>query len=704
MRRHLAIAMGLLVVVGTCAGCEAVATRAGDAKVLKVLTPMDSVQRIVRDDGRLWFATWGGVKMLDRSAGTWRFFTRHDGLAGNAIASVSVHDGKVYAFDGWSNQVSILNDKGDKWAVRLLGEKLQRGMWSGPWRGHVIRSDGIWCVFTGLPDNEWGTPSVIEIQQYDLKTFRLLKSIDVLKRLPEGEKNKGRAGTRPLGLMFVDGSAWIATAKYLVRLDVRSWKTEVVSLPAEAAWDHIYDGHKAKQRLSNTIHSIAAGDKCLWLGLEAGLAKYDPVTGKFTYRLVRDEKPYRAIRTVVPQGRSLWFASHDGAIRRLDLTTKKVEQIARGPFGWARQLMVLDGEAWVIAGGPKGVSRVDLKTGKVTTMLHQDFPRLDHKQYVLFENILCGMGIKFIEKKGRQVTLWGIRTLNLSTGARAFHQIDGPALMIPRKERIWLVSFNAVTPFFPLEGRLGKVVGAGSYDLHISRAPEVVARCDGKLYLLMQEGYRKHLWVFESAAGKLGLVFVVPEEWRRSGARIMGVTSAHVYLEYRDRESREHFKRFDLSRKTWQDVARKGGSRDERNDQVCQALGRFWWGSCDNLQAFKARSNVPAKELRLPGHRITRLCAGDDGSLEVVTQTAVLRYDGKTWRARPLPLSGYYGTRAFAGVDRAGAPTGRYGVRSGGEIAIYQDKPDVVQASDVDLPVTADADGTLHVSMPTKKE
>lgn len=709
MRRYLAIVMASLWVAGVSAGGEAVVTRRttpaparpGGAKLLKVLTRMDDIQRIVRDDAHLWFATWGGVKMLNRPTGTWRFFTRHDGLASNSIASLSVHDGKVYAFDGWSNQVSILEEKGDKWTVRLLGEKFQRGRWYGPWLAHVVRPDGIWCVFTGLPDNEWGMPSAIEIQHYDLKTFHLLKSIDVLKQLPESQRNKERIGSRPLGLVFVDGTAWIATAKHLVKLDVKSWKTEVVSLPAEADWDYIYDGHQAKQRRPNAIRSIAAGDKCLWLGLEAGLAKYDVATGKFAFHFIRDAKPCRNIGIIVPQGRNLWFSGYRGTVRRLDLTTEKVETIATGAFDWISQLVVLDGEAWVAAGRPDGVSRVDLKTGKVTTIQHQDFARLDDKQFVLFENILCGMGIKFIEKNGRQVTLWGVRTLDLSTGATAFHRIDGPAVMIPRKDRIWLVSFNAVTPFFPLKGQLGKALGGGSYGRIIDRAPEVITRRKGKLYLRTTWGNRTQIWVFESATGKLELLFMVPEEWRRSNARIMGVTSAHVYLGYRA-QSKQYFKRFDLSKRAWQDVARKG----KRNDRVCESLGRIWWGSHDKLQAFKAGGDVPVKEFQLPGHYINRLRSGDDGSLEVVTQAAVLRYDGKTWRARPLPLSNYYGIQAFAGVDRAGGPTGQHVVRScsgGSEIAIYRGKPDVVQASEAKLPVTVDADGTLHVPLPAKR-
>ncbi len=717
MRVYLAVAAWVVLAAGVCAGdsprpatepTTRVSTQPSDSKLLKVLSPVGNVNRIVTDESRLWFATMGGVKMLDRPTNKWRFFTGHDGLASNYITSVSVLDGKVYAFHGVSNQVSTLDAKGDRWDVALLGEKLQRGFWGSPWRYQQVRADGVWCLFTGLPDSEFGLPSAIELQQYDLKTYRLVKSVDVLPLLPKTDQSKSRGMSEsPLGLVFVEGNAWIATQEHLVKVDCKTWKTETMPLPAEAVWDQ-----RGKQRLPNTVRSIAAGDKCLWLGLEAGLAKVDPATGKFSFLLVSDEKPYRAISTLVSQGQDLWFSSYNGPICRLDLKTEKVETVVKDAFGWIHQLVILDGEDRVAAGRPDGVSRVALKTGKVTTLRQQEFnmPGNSLECPVLFEDVLCGWDYRRIVRNGKEEMIGGIQTFDLSTGKSAFCEFQEPALMVPQKDRIWLVSYNSVTPFLPLEGKLGKPVGTGPGSLTFSKPPEVVARRDGKLYLLTDSfvtgasgrnpgDYGKQLSVFEPATGKLELVFAVPEEWRSHNALIMGVTSSHVYLTYQDNQSIEHFKRFDLAKKTWEDVDRKG----EHNDQVCESLGRVWWGSRDKLQAFKAGNDTPVEQHQLPGHWISKLSGGDDGSLEVVTQAAVLRYDGKAWDARPLLPSGR--ERVSAGIDRAGKPTGRYAVFSwpgSPEIAIYEGKPDSLRASEKELPVTVDADGTIHVPVPAK--
>jgi len=302
MRAYLVLGLVLFVGgslrVGAVAANDPPATapaEGGHARLIKVLTPLDSVGEIVPDGDHIWFGSWGGVKVLDRSTGQLRFFTRHDGLATNSAMEVSVLDKRVYAFHGLTNQVSILEPGSDKWTVGLLGEKLQRGFWSTPWKCRQARSDGIWCLFTGLPDSEFGPPSVIEVQQYDLKTRRPLKSVDVLKSLPPSSQPDERLFEHwPAGLVFLAGDPWVATANFLIRADWKGGQTEgsqVVALPKESAWDHIYDGHQAKQQFPNRIYSIAAGDKCLWLGLEAGLAKYDPVAGKFTFLFVRDEKP-----------------------------------------------------------------------------------------------------------------------------------------------------------------------------------------------------------------------------------------------------------------------------------------------------------------------------------------------------------------------------------------------------------------------------
>lgn len=716
MRRFLMIVFGLLLCLAVvCAGKEGAtqpATQpassptsrpANIAKLLRVLTPVNTINQIVQDNGRLWLATAGGVTMLDRTTGKWRFYTRHDGLASNYVTSVSVHNGRFYAFHGISNQVSILDDRSDRWDVKLLGEKPQRGFWGGPWRDQQVRTDGIWCLFTGLPDTEFGTPSVIELQQYDLTTFRLLKSVNVQRLLPEVKPNKAM-DTGLVGLAFVDGNAWIATRDHLVKVDCKTWQAQVVSLPPEAVWNHVYDGHQGKQELPNRIQCIVAGDKCLWLGLEAGLATVDPTTGKFSFVLVRDEKPYRAIGVIVPQDRNLWFAGPNGPICRMDLKTEKIETIAAGPLGSIHQLVVLDGEAWVAAGRPEGASRVDLKTGKVTTIKQETFlmPGNVLDGLVLLEHILCGWDYRQVEKNGKEEMIGGIQTFDLSTGKNTFYEFQEPALMIPYKNRIWLVSYNSVTPFFPLEGKLGRAVGSGAGSLAFSRSPEIVAKRDGKLYLLThsfekdaKDAYGEQLSVFEPKTGKLELLFVMPEEWRSHNAMIMGVTSGDVYLTYQD--DGEHFKRFELAKKTWVDLPRKG----ERFDQVCESLGQTWWGSHDKLQSFSGSSDAPSQQYQLPGHHINRLEASDDGNLEVVTQAVVLRYDGKTWQARPLPSSGPM--QAFEGKDRAGNPTGRYAIRSwqgGPEVAIYQGKPSIVLANEAKLPVTVDADGTIHVPVP----
>lgn len=679
----------------------------------RVLTMNDHVTGVAVDARCVWVATWGGVKTLDKSTGQWRFYTRHDGLASNLVQSVHVMDGRVYAFDVLTNRVSVLEPGASRWSVRILGQATQRGLWGSPWQYHQVRPDGIWCLFTGLPDDEFGIPKRLEVQQYELATGRLIKSVDVLALLGTSQPTGRSAPNAPLGFAIVGNDAWIATARVLVKVDRSTWQAKVVPLPAESDWEHIYDGHQAKQRRPNAIYSLAAADGCLWLGMEAGLARFDPSTGKFLFLFVKDEKPYRAIAAVVPEDRSLWFASSTGTISRLNLDTQKAETLgaARG----IRRMVVEGDKAWIIE-QPEGLSQIDLKSCQVTQVRHEPFDvSAGYDQpLVMMGSVLTGWGSRRVAKDGKEETAWGVQTLDLETDRRSFRRFQEPVLMVPWKDRIWLVSLDAATPLFPLEGRFGSTIGTGSAWHALSHVPEVVGRSNDTIYILMRSyqkssvnSGREDLYSFEPSSGKLAKLLTVPPEWRQAGARVMGATSGHVYLthpEYRIEGKTVHtfidssgqpVKRFSLEKRSWQDVT----IRAQRNDYVCEAAGSIWWASGDKLNAFDARLSEPASRFTIPGHFINSLRALDDDSIEVITSSAVLKYDGSRWTAVPLvPESRLH---VFEGLDGSGRPNGMHVVRSGAdgaEIAVYDSKPDAARQSETPLDVVVQRDGVIRVA------
>ncbi|MEM9663962.1 MAG: two-component regulator propeller domain-containing protein [Bacteroidota bacterium] len=150
------------------------------------------------------------------------------------------------------------------------------------------------------------------------------------------------------------GFVWIGTAGGLTRYD----GLEVTIFQTNP------DDPSSLQDL--TVTALHAGpDGVLWVGTqEAGLARYDPVTGRFhTYpsaSLENTHLDHPAVTDVVGAPDGAVWVSTVGSIHRLDPATDRFERwlVAGGTF--IHGLAVAHGQVW--AGTNRGLYRIDLET------------------------------------------------------------------------------------------------------------------------------------------------------------------------------------------------------------------------------------------------------------------------------------------------------------------------------------------------------
>ena len=635
-------------------------------QLLHVITPVDSIYQIVPDGDRVWLATRGGAVEVDARTQRRKVHTRHDGMAMNHVGAIRLHDGAVYAFTGWTNQVSILDRGAAQWRVVQLGDKLQRGFYGFPWACPQVRDDGIWCVFTGVPDQEFGGINACILQQYDAKTGRLKRQIPLR---PDGGEPDGKfLDTRLVGLHLDGATAVVVLDRELLKADLDKGAVLKIPLPETAVFT------VGSTTYPNTIASMTAGDGFLWLGMEKGLARFD-LKGQafeFVYQDVQPE--IRRPSGMVHLDGGLWMATDNPALRRLDLKTGQLTTVAPDILVLS-DFAFIGGRIWACSPeyARPGLLQIDPQTGKHTRTEMAGLHQIERPIHFT-EHLLCVAGYRFEYVDGRQVTHEGIEVYDLFKKSGDFIHVGDKPLIVPQKDRVWLITSGKAVALDPFTRKLDKPIGpGGAWDQY--NPPTIEARRGGVLYLQTSEcrgegnneQHRRRLLRFDPAKGELELLAVIPDAWRSHNAEVCGVTSKHLFLSYSD--DGEVFKRLDLKTKQWSDAPK----HKERKPRVTEALGRVWWTAGGRIEGRSADGRDRPVAFTIDGDWIMRL-EEVDGCLEVVTSAATFRTDGVTWTARPNPRT----AEVIPCVDRTGRNAGTWLMRtqSGStELAIWQGFP-----------------------------
>ncbi|MHC4982783.1 MAG: hypothetical protein ACYTF6_06400 [Planctomycetota bacterium] len=666
---------------------------AAKPKLLEVLTPVNDVNWVLPMGRKVWFATGGGVKVLDRKTDRWSFYTRYDGLAANRTTQLASRDGDILAFHIYADSYSILKKGTGRWQACPLG---------GPGRpeyGHTTRTnfvvleDSLWCIYRNQVGDGLSSPAAFELHQYGREPARLLRRIDIyeLAGLQDAKKHMvERLYLWPAGLVNDGRALWLHLADNLFRVDPHSGATVKFSLPQAV--------RSLDAPSLNRIAAVAVGEKCLWLALERGLVRFDTVRNEFEVLPGTQGLRHRAFGLVC-RGRRLWSSSDvkAGGLRRYDTQSGKLATFANANARWPKHFAVTNDEAWLAHGGPAGVGHLDLKTGKWRSFQHTAFYGYG-VQVVIVADHACAWNTIYPDRPQHHETGW-LEDYDLKTGKISVHQTGRVGLMIPHGREIYLVSVPTTVAYSPSSGEFRKTctlqLGWGLSSL------EILARRGRQLWLhgrfYQKNAYGEFVFTFDLDKGRLEKVLQVPEAWRCRNSGIPFVSDKYVYLEFIDDGSIRRVMRYDLASKKWSELELGNLLKDYRF--VVFALGRLWIAKRDKLHYVVEGQENHVGTYGLPGQFICLLEA-IDGEVRVTTTKHLIRYNGKSWQYRPItqPSEEIRWAKIITGLDAAGKPMNRFALLRYGwesELAIYDGRLDQLVPPAHFREVQPQSDGTI---------
>jgi ligand-binding sensor domain-containing protein len=283
-------------------------------------------------DSYVWFGSQGhGISRYDKASGAWTVYTIDDGLLSNRVNPKTLRVDGDYLWSGSSGGISRYDMNKNSWSVYTGRQAL---------RADKVRSvvaDGryIWCgTEWGLSrydkrDNtwtnvEWGDVNDLAV---DDKYVWIAKS-DGVSRLDKAanwtdryEEKNGLPGKYIKTATTGHREVWVGTdngvGKYnQLSDDPNAWETYQKTIDVQASLE---SKEYANSLVSNNIHTIAIGERYVWVGTERGVSRYDRkkelwVTLTLNDGLVSDE-----ISSICIDGVFVWFGTKDG-VSFLDTT------------------------------------------------------------------------------------------------------------------------------------------------------------------------------------------------------------------------------------------------------------------------------------------------------------------------------------------------------------------------------------------------
>jgi len=284
-----------------------------DARTLQV-TPLPygatgrAVTALAAWRGRLWFAAWppargrSSLASADTSLQHWSWPDPQQlGAPAAEIAVLAVAGDRLWA--GAGDGLYRLEGNGDAWqrfdvrdglpsaAVVALATS-DSTLWVGTRRGACLWR-GAGCGPTLLPGSE------VTALAYCGRTLWIgtdeglfgATAAELVRAEPPGFSGRVQA------LACLNGALYVAGPRLLLVQENGSWRPPIA-----------LGG-------SGTVRTMMADDAAIWVGGDAGAARWDPAARAWSSYLVPGDVPAGPVLGVLPEGDRLWLATSAGALR-----------------------------------------------------------------------------------------------------------------------------------------------------------------------------------------------------------------------------------------------------------------------------------------------------------------------------------------------------------------------------------------------------
>ena len=243
--------------------------------------PAGRVWDILPATAAVWFAASDGLYRLDRAADTWQQLTEREGLPAREVLALAPGPGGVWV--GTRNGLTFVTDDGEVERAPLLPARRILALLSSRDTLWIATERGLWIL-----------PDASAAREPDAGGRGAIAPVPA----PGVQGHPGLRGevrdVQPLG-----EAVFVITADALHRLDGTGW-----SGPLRDGVDGL-----------GQLHALAAADGQLWVGGDAGAARYDVETRIWTRYLQPADIPEGPVRDVLPAGDDVWLATPAGALR-----------------------------------------------------------------------------------------------------------------------------------------------------------------------------------------------------------------------------------------------------------------------------------------------------------------------------------------------------------------------------------------------------
>ncbi|MFC1713744.1 hypothetical protein ACFL6S_08750 [Candidatus Poribacteria bacterium] len=291
------------------------------------------IRDISADETSVWIATDRGVSMLDRATGTWRHYTKEDGLGADNVNAVAV-DGQWIWFatdDGVSRYDTTSGDwktfkskdglKGKKvFCIAVDGDYVWFGAdgglnrydknidsWAARTKNDGLSDDNVTAIaITG--DYIWVGTLWSGVNRYD-------KTTDSWNTY---SKKSGLIDTEITTISAVDNFIWFGTNKSGISLYDKTNQTFVKNYT------------KTDMLSSNDIRAITADGNHIWIGTaNGGVHRYIEVVDTWVRYTNDDGLASDNITCVTVHENEVWFGSYDSGVSMYDKLSNQWSQLVR---------------------------------------------------------------------------------------------------------------------------------------------------------------------------------------------------------------------------------------------------------------------------------------------------------------------------------------------------------------------------------------
>ena len=656
------VAFSLCVLMSSCrqsavaenGGAEHDAEAAENRKLLKVITDTSRTTDVLLSEDQAWISSFGGIRMIDRKTGEpLRTYTRHDGLAENAVGQLIKSGDDILAFHPTAEKYSVLKEGAEKWmpipSDHGIDDQGGHATYANGTRNTFgsfrVRQNDIWCIYTEshIFRGE-SAPEVSELRQYSRDEFKLLQKIDLLSLArPSSEQNA--SAQLPKGLHVDDQYVWLVRKHDVVRIKVGE-EPLACPVPDKIARQYADEQNTA----SGHIESTCFVDEDIWVKFPTGLAKFNTVNHQ--WGAVLDAVPNHASGRMISSGDNLWFNSGRRLIR-YNISSKASTEFEFGVHPYLHLIHSDQEELWTSQG------RYSFTTDQWDNPLQG---RRFHPGRVLLMGDYALVYHQHI----------GLMVHHLSANISKTMDI-GCMGVIEDKGKVWLIGQHDIHQFAPQTGKLLRHSGTSFGDLECRRMK--LLKKDGSVYWYYlnadQQGaknfYSEHFVSFDLESGTIAIRASVPEELRHENANPSIVSDQHLYI-----NSGKGTYRYDLQNSKWEKAPDHLQVSNGYQSEVIYNQTGTWHLYKGELRKYEGGSYTTTYQLG-PYMKLEQVAPE---WLEITSKEQLLRFNGKQWSASPykrpeIPNQ----TTTVRAVDHKGRAADRYAMIDHTELTIWNGLP-----------------------------